>query len=76
MGPTSPNYRYEIARLQIQYRTSQERLRISEQQAEAQRVLFEQDRAAREQAHQQEVEEIHRSYSERAPGKGKAPRRM
>jgi hypothetical protein len=74
MVPDDPNYSFELERLQIQYRSSLESLRIEREQAEAQRQLFERDRAARETRHQRELEALRLEYSSSDTSKGK--RRM
>jgi hypothetical protein len=62
--------RYELERLQIRWRESQENLRLARETAEQQQDLFERELAAREARHRQELEEARRGYmSSRAAGK-------
>lgn len=69
------DYNFEFENLQIQFRASQENLRIAREQAEAQRILFERDRTARELRHQQELEALRRELSsDDVSGKGKRRR--
>lgn len=71
LDPNSPEYHYELERLRIQFKASQENLRIAREAAEAQRVLFEQDRAATQQRHQQQLDDLVRQYSASSADKGK-----
>jgi hypothetical protein len=63
MGPGDEGYNYELSRLQIQYRVSQESLRLAQASADAQRLLYEQDREERERRHRAEIEALRRQYS-------------
>lgn len=63
LAPDSSGYHYEFERLQIEYRRSQEALRLERESAMAQRELFERDRAAREAQHEQELETLRREMA-------------
>jgi hypothetical protein len=63
MGPSHPGYSYELERLRLQFRGSQESLRIEREQAAAQLALFERERAAQELRHRQELDAVRRQHS-------------
>ena len=72
--PESKNYNYELARLQLQYRVSQESLRMEREFSSQQQALFDRERAATEARHQAELEAVRRQVSE-GSGKGKGKSR-
>lgn len=72
--PESENYSYELARLQLQYRVSQESLRMEREFSSQQQALFDRERAATEARHQAELEAVRRQVSE-GSGKGKGKSR-
>ena len=55
MGPGDPGYAFELQRLQIEFTASQERLRTAENLAAQQQALWQQERAATESRHQEEL---------------------
>jgi hypothetical protein len=70
LAPSTEEYRFELERLQIQYRTSQENLRLEREQADAQRMSYEAQLAAREARHREELEALRRAYeTDNAKGK-------
>jgi len=73
--PGADGYLYELERLKIQYRASQESLRIERERAEAEKMLFERERVTREARHQLELESLRRELSsEDGTDKGKGKR--
>jgi hypothetical protein len=73
LAPETPGYHYEFERLQLEYRRSQENLKIEQEFVEAQKRLHERDIAEREARHQEELEELRR---ELALGSGKSKRKF
>lgn len=66
----SPSLRFELERLRIRWRESQQNLRIALEASTEQRELYERELAARETRHQQELEEARRGFmSSKAAGK-------
>ena len=60
--PSSPAYRYEFERLQIEFRRSQENLRIEREANAAQRALYEREIEEAEHRHQAELASVRRRY--------------
>ena len=70
ISPDSPEYPYELERLRIQYRASEESLRIECERNIAEQELFQRERAAREAHHRDELNAIRREYgSDQSKGK-------
>ena len=62
LDPSSPAYRYEFERLQIEFRRSQENLRIEREANAAQRALYEREIEEAEHRHQAELASVRRRY--------------
>lgn len=58
--PSSADYNFELERLQIEFKRSQDSLHMEREHAEAQRRLFERARAEQEARHRQELEDLRR----------------
>jgi hypothetical protein len=71
MDPSSPEYPFELQRLQIQYRASQENLRVAQEAAEAHLILFQQEREYREARFQEQLDEARRGFGSSKSDKGK-----
>jgi hypothetical protein len=69
LSPDSPEYPYELERLRLEYRRSQENLRLEREHGEAQRQLFDRERAERERRHREELDAVRRQYSSGTAGK-------
>jgi hypothetical protein len=70
INPDDPEYPYELERLQINYRASQESLRVEQERAAAERQVYVRERADREARHRQELEAARRGQTSDA-SKGK-----
>jgi hypothetical protein len=55
LDPSSPVYPYELERLQLEFRKSQENLRLEREHSERQRELFTRERIERERRHQEDI---------------------
>jgi hypothetical protein len=64
MTPSDAGYGYEFNRLQINYRASQERLRILQEESDAQQQLYEQERASQQLRHEEELAALRRELSD------------
>lgn len=63
IGPDDPEYPYELERLQINYRASQESLRVEQERAAAERQVYVRERSDREARHRQELEAARRGQA-------------
>ena len=75
LAPNSQGYNYELARLQFQYRLSEENLRMEREFSASQRDMFECKRKDMEACHELELESIRRQNSGGTSGKGKQRRK-
>ena len=75
LAPESQGYNYELARLQFQYRVSEENLRMEREFSASQRDMFERERKDMEARHELELEAVRRQHSGGTSGKGKQRRK-
>lgn len=54
--PATADYNFELERLKLEYRRSEESLRLERAHAEAQQALFNRERAEQEARHRQELD--------------------
>jgi hypothetical protein len=71
--PDTADYNYEFERLQLEYRSSQERLRLEQAHNDAQARLFERERLETSVRHERELENLRRQILPDG-GKGKQRR--
>lgn len=71
LEPGDPGYAFELQRLRIEFNASQERLRTAEHLAAQQQALWQQERIATENRHQEELAEARRRGGSSSKSEGK-----